>query len=334
MNLSIVIPVYNAEQYIDTCMNSILSEIPNQTDVEILLLDDGSQDGSLRRLQELKEQYPCVRVFSHTNHGVSYTRNCGIRHATGSMIMFVDADDAMLPGWYASVNETLALGYDVVYFGRECKEALVSKACVIDNIFGLPQRQKVGQIATPWSKIYRRSFLLEHHIFFDEHIINGEDALFNLRVIASAHKYSFCCKSVYTYRIHSGSATRRYNSKFFESNIRYLEESEKVLDELAEISLDQKSEYLGYSLYYSVYLFVYLVCSLHDRKAKYNAMKLLQMEKMQKLYERFAQYRGNKLHRLFVLMAKYRMNSLALLIMQCIRAVRKKTQVSEFWRSI
>ena len=114
----------------------------------------------------------------------------------------------------------------------------------------------------------------------------------------------------------------------------FIKESEKVLDQLAEISLDQKSEYLGYSLYYSVYLFVYLVCSLHDRKAKYNAMKLLQMEKMQKLYERFAQYRGNKLHRLFVLMAKYRMNSLALLIMQCIRAVRKKTQVSEFWRSI
>ena len=95
MKLSIVIPVYNAERYIEECLASILPEM--NEGMELLLIDDGSTDSSYQLIQKYKSEN--IRVFHHENQGVSYTRNVGIMEARGDYIQFVDADDRLSQGW-------------------------------------------------------------------------------------------------------------------------------------------------------------------------------------------------------------------------------------------
>uniref|UniRef100_UPI004029BBEB glycosyltransferase family 2 protein n=1 Tax=Eshraghiella crossota TaxID=45851 RepID=UPI004029BBEB len=95
MKLSIIIPVYNAEKYIEECLDSIISEIDEQ--VEVLLLDDGSTDHSYQMIKNYERKN--IRIFHHENHGVSYTRNQGGEEAAGEFLMVVVADATKLPCW-------------------------------------------------------------------------------------------------------------------------------------------------------------------------------------------------------------------------------------------
>lgn len=85
MKLSIIIPVYNAEKYIEECLDSIISEIDEQ--VEVLLLDDESTDHSYQMIKNYERKN--IRIFHHENHGVSYTRNQGIKEASGEYLMLI-----------------------------------------------------------------------------------------------------------------------------------------------------------------------------------------------------------------------------------------------------
>ena len=89
--VSVIIPVYNVESYLSRCLDSVL----NQTykDIEIILIDDGSTDNSLKICNKYQKKDKRIKVISNTNHGVSYTRNCGIDAAKGNYIIFIDSDD-------------------------------------------------------------------------------------------------------------------------------------------------------------------------------------------------------------------------------------------------
>lgn len=89
--ISVIVPIYNGAEYLENCVYSICSQ--TYKNLEILLLDDGSRDNSFELCMELKKEDDRIRVVSHENRGVSYTRNCGLKLATGSYTMFVDADD-------------------------------------------------------------------------------------------------------------------------------------------------------------------------------------------------------------------------------------------------
>ena len=111
MKLSIVIPIYNAEKYIEECLASILPEMDDE--IELLLIDDGSTDSSYNVIQRYEKSN--IRILHHENHGVSYTRNRGIAEAAGTYIMFVDADDRLSPGWSKVVLKECARKADVIY---------------------------------------------------------------------------------------------------------------------------------------------------------------------------------------------------------------------------
>ena len=89
--LSIIIPVYNVDKYLNECLDSIL--VQNNKDIEIILIDDGSTDNSAKICQKYEQLYSNIKYIQNKNHGVSYTRNCGIKHSTGKYILFVDSDD-------------------------------------------------------------------------------------------------------------------------------------------------------------------------------------------------------------------------------------------------
>ena len=116
MRISIIIPVYNAEQNIKKCVNSIIPQLTEED--EILLLNDGSTDNSLLVLRELEKQWENIRVIDKKNEGVALTRNRGIQEARGKYICFVDNDDFVdadyISVFYSAIQQN---DYDIVLGG-------------------------------------------------------------------------------------------------------------------------------------------------------------------------------------------------------------------------
>ena len=89
--ISVIVPIYNSEKYLKKCLDSLVSQ--TLKNIEILLINDGSSDNSLEICKNFERKYSNVKVFSHENKGVSYTRNVGLMNAKGAYITFLDADD-------------------------------------------------------------------------------------------------------------------------------------------------------------------------------------------------------------------------------------------------
>lgn len=89
--ISIIVPVYNAEMYLEECLNSLIHQ--TLTEIEIICIDDGSQDGSVRILKECQRYDPRITVIAQENQGVSAARNAGLKQASAEYIMFCDSDD-------------------------------------------------------------------------------------------------------------------------------------------------------------------------------------------------------------------------------------------------
>ena len=92
-DVSVIVAVYNCEKYIQKCVDSILEQSYEREKIQILLIDDGSTDNSYEICKSYKQKYNNIELIRHPNHGVSYTRNQGIKHAEGKYIMILDSDD-------------------------------------------------------------------------------------------------------------------------------------------------------------------------------------------------------------------------------------------------
>lgn len=260
MKLSIVIPVYNAEKYIEECLASILPEMND--DVELLLLDDGSADSSFQLIKDYENGN--IRVFHHDNHGVSYTRNVGIAEARGDYIQFVDADDRLSQGWKNAVLSGCDGIADVVYYSKNFDEPeSVEKINIIHGIFGIMDSRCNANMSSPCSKLYRRAFLLQNQIRFDGGLINGEDGIFNLNAILKSEKFVCHKVSYYQYRIYMDSSSKKFSDKFYASNLRYFALAEDLLkgNSVAE---NEIVRCMSYATTYSVYLYLFLLSSLCD----------------------------------------------------------------------
>lgn len=287
MKLSIVIPIYNAERYIEECLVSILPEMNN--DMELLLIDDGSKDSSYQLIQKYKKEN--IRVFHHENHGVSYTRNVGILEARGDYIQFVDADDRLSQGWGNVVLSGCDEIADVVYYGKNFDEQEnIEKINIIHGIFGIPDSKCNANMSSPCSKLYRREFLLKNQIRFDGGLINGEDGIFNLNAILKAEHFVCCKASYYQYRIYMGSSSKKYSDKFYDSNLRYFSLAENLLKN-NNVEDHETARCMSYTVTYSVYLYLCLVSTIAEKSKRSSALMNL---KNPRLREYTRKYRKSK----------------------------------------
>ena len=239
--VSIIVPVYNVENYIERCLNSLV----NQTfkDIEIITINDGSTDKSLELINKYVKEDIRVSVIDLGDEGVSYCRNLGIEKANGKYIMFVDSDDwidfNMVEVMYKKAEEN---NIDLVMcsYIREFKDHSKEK------IFNLPEeiiykedkvknellRKLVGPVkeelsnpemldalGTVWGKLYRTDILKENKIKFVDlkEIGSAEDTLFNIFTFNYLKKVMFLNKPMYHYwRDNPKSVTSQYNSKLKE----------------------------------------------------------------------------------------------------------------------
>lgn len=213
--ISIVIPVYNIKEYLTKCVISL----ENQTykNIEIILVNDGSKDGSEKICEQLKEKYNNIKVFHKVNSGVSSARNLGIEKSNGKYITFIDGDDWVEKNYIETLYNALkkynvevsAIGF-IYQFGHKSKTLKIT-----DNIEVLSNKETLNQSCDekkPWvgfacGKLLLKDILLKNKIRFDEEIKICEDSLFWYNVFDNVEKVVKLPENLYNYRIRLNSAT-------------------------------------------------------------------------------------------------------------------------------
>lgn len=224
---SIIVPVYNTEQYLERCVDSILEQ--TFADFELILVDDGSSDRSRFICDEYAQRDSRVRVIHKENGGVSSARNHGIVAATGKYLMFCDSDDYVSSDWCQKMIEVVQEHSDAwIVCGVE-KHYNTSSLSLYPpgdrtNLLILPKEDyftvyKSYLSAYSWNKIYNRKIIIEHAVFFDETIKNGEDIEFNIRYFQYIKKIACVPCVTYHYNCENEhSEMGRYNPKRFDNS--------------------------------------------------------------------------------------------------------------------
>ena len=228
--ISVIVPIYNQEKYIEECLRSLLTQATEE--VEFLLINDGSTDRSPALCREITAEYPTarVRIIDQPNHGLLKTRAIGLAASEGAYIVSVDSDDALLPGAIDALLAAIAarrsdvilynatsdpaqktplFAYDfpggTIFRGEE-KYTLYRLACVTDKMNNI------------WAKCIRRELLEDPEVYDDiEGISNGEDLYQTLVVLDRAQQVEYLDAVLYYWRKTVGSMSRSYNPKFFPS---------------------------------------------------------------------------------------------------------------------
>lgn len=229
MILSIIIPVYNIEQYLNQCIESLLSNCNNY---EIILVDDGSTDKSPQICDDFALKYEFIHSFHKPNGGVSSARNWGIERAKGKYIYFVDGDD------YVEGIDSL-----IKVLQNEDAEGFVLNSIFLDSNDNIMRKYEYDHVSemsiakdycnqqkklhAPWSFIYRRDMIINNGIRFDIQLKYAEDWLFVVQYLTHIKVVQSVKGFFYYYRKERiGSAM---NSKYSEENIwRYFDAYDKM----------------------------------------------------------------------------------------------------------
>ncbi len=209
--VSVIIPVYNVQDYLIRCVESILNQ--SYRNIEIILVDDGSTDNSPVLCDGLAKRDNRITVLHQANAGVSAARNAGIDIAEGDFVAFVDSDDFAQPDMLETMISGFSDGVDIVrcayrkYFDdkstadvTDARETILESQDYLNIMFS-----DEALNSNCWCKMYRKSVI--DGIRFPISYKVGEDNYFNYQVVKNANKVHVCSKIVYNYYINQESAT-------------------------------------------------------------------------------------------------------------------------------
>lgn len=228
--ISIIIPAFQCEKYLNSCVKSVLNQKYNE--LEVIIIDDGSHDNTYEIALEWSKRDNRIRVFTQENSGVSSTRNRGIEEATGDYIMFLDADDEIINGLFDGVNDIVKRQeIDIVLWGYKCllnreflneydvvptiQAGLYKKNNIEDIFWQLYDNNLFHNIGT---KLYNRDLITKNNIRFKEGYSICEDALFCLSVLRMSRNMFVLNIPYYLYKldINNNSLTKRYHKNYME----------------------------------------------------------------------------------------------------------------------
>ena len=256
IEVSIIVPIYNVEKYLERCLESLI----NQTfkDIEIIALNNGSTDNSLNILKKYESKDTRLKIINSDNRGVSDARNRGINEAKGKYVVFVDSDDWIENNMVEVLHNTI--------IENDCDLVMCTYVREFENhskekVFDLPQvnlyvhdevksqllRKLIGPIdselsnpeyldalGTAWAKMYKTSILKQKNLKFIDlnEIGSGEDILFNIYVFNEVKKVILLNKPMYHYwRGNKNSITSRYIPNFIDKRRIYFNYMKKFIKE-------------------------------------------------------------------------------------------------------
>lgn len=238
-SVSIIIPVFNAENYLSDCLDSIVNQTMNN--IEIICINDGSNDNSLSILKKYAQKDDRIIVYEQQNSGVSVARNLGLSLATGECVVFIDADD------YIATNmmETLWNNYqktnaDIIVFGGQtfpiAIEWINKKMAARNIIYEYDSLNalfyEMGSIPFLWNKMFKTKLIQQKNIFFNSDFALGEDQIFQFQLFPLARKIQYIDDSLYRYRVENkNSAMAKFSNKFKLKNSIHLQIVKTIIEE-------------------------------------------------------------------------------------------------------
>lgn len=234
--VSIIVPIYNGESYINKIFNNF-SKIKNN-DIEVILIDDGSKDGSWERLKRVCSSDARFRIYHKENSGIADTRNYGIREAKGRYCYFFDQDDEVVNEELKELIKVLdkdESDFCIANSGVVLNDQKFEENCIIEKSEVI-YRPKIDQLivwligngtiscdgvpkikTTVWNCLFRKSFLDKHNIVFEKFMDFEDDWVFLIRCLLHADKVNLENKCVYYWRINpeSESHSHKYVENFY-----------------------------------------------------------------------------------------------------------------------
>lgn len=236
--VSIIMPVYNGVEVAGRAIESVL--LQTYQDIELVIIDDGSTDGSLSICQRYAKKYSFIHIYSIKNQGVSNARNYGIEVANGKYLMFLDVDDELVPeAVYKLVELLKTSNADIAcvnaYYVDNGKNITKMSAftplyCMVESNeeHDLLIRQLYTEtpgyyfgdyLRASWAKLYESNLLKMNKITFPIGVSIGEDAIFLLQVFQKASRIVTEDEYLYKYYRSEGSVTGRYTSDYYEKKL-------------------------------------------------------------------------------------------------------------------
>lgn len=224
--ISVIIPVYNTEVYLEECLQSVLTQ--TFRDFEVIIVDDGSTDGSASICDRFAQEFPNIKAIHQKNQGVSAARNAGISHARGKYLLFLDSDDVIHPqmlSLLADIQEkenAVLLGWKVKKFKNKRKgmgvikkdEFRIQKGTLSDAV--RKSAEDANFTGYVWNKLFVRDYVSDA-IRFDPNIKIMEDTLFGCQyMVSNLHKGKFIYLDfpLYYYRqVHNSALHAKYSEK-------------------------------------------------------------------------------------------------------------------------
>lgn len=300
--VSVIVPVYNTEQYLKQCVDSLTGQTLQQ--IEIILVDDGSQEACAQLCDELAKNDDRVKVLHLQNQGQGLARNCGMKIATGEYIGFVDSDDFVTLPMYetlyaaAEKNDADIVMSGTIFVGgntfskagdveeKSCfhKETVFEKDAVKEVILGvvgaLPWEADDSRYGVSiWKNIFKRSLLVEENIeFVSERKIISEDAIFMVDFLSRAQKVVGIPGAYYCYRRNEVSFSKAYRSDRFEKILIFLAAlEERIRNVLTKEEYDLYLQRLiqGYARIVCSQEIMYAYENKHSNKALFGRLKMI-----------------------------------------------------------
>lgn len=264
--ISIIIPVYNAERYLNKCINSILNQ--NFRNFELILVNDGSLDNSGNICEYYSQKDSRIKVFHQDNQGVSKARNLGLKYATGNYIHFIDSDDWIEKNFFSTYFNNLEKDVDIVFVG--CK--IENKDCTItinlqDYIYNkkeiaIPQLYQKGLLGVTWNKLFKNKIIQTYNIRFNPQLNSFEDELFTLEYCRFINKIQTLSYTGYHYMMYNNTSSLSKRILSIEENLLIASMLQKVGLEISNEELYQ--EYINEN--YTLHLHNSLIEHVYEKK--------------------------------------------------------------------
>jgi glycosyltransferase involved in cell wall biosynthesis len=244
LRFSVVIPAYNSEEFLSRCLNSILKQ--NYKDYEIIVVNDGSKDETKNILDIFEERHPSIKIIHKENGGVSEARNVGLDNASGEYILFIDADDYIIDGYFEYINNCIKkFNPDSIILNhflgnKETINLQKSKTTILNDKL-ICQSETIdrfvkGEITnSPWDKVFKKEKI--NNIRFPLGMTVGEDAVFFVKYFLNCDNILQINKAFYVYMQDTNGITK---TAFTEKKLVDITKAMKIIKELLKNKTSNK----------------------------------------------------------------------------------------------
>lgn len=255
--ITIIVPVYNVEQSLSRCIDSILTQ--TFVDFELLLINDGSKDNSGKICDDYSHKDNRIKVFHKENNGVSSARNLGLKHAKGTYIAFIDSDDWVKDSYLDELYKASTDNSDLVvgsytqfdengnYYIRE----YTSRTYNLSKSVDIKQIEQSSTISIclffhPWRKLFKTNIIREHNILFDESIFISEDTIFIMKYVCYCENIRIISNTSYMYYLPTSSNKYLMDLKDLDKHMELFEKCEETFYSNQGYHLDALKQLIFY----------------------------------------------------------------------------------------